>query len=76
MFIKQGTLFYDKDSGRYNFYYIDEDGHGLQLKTKRDRMGPARNNPHMGHCRLDILLWLCADRSGAETSGLSRKTHQ
>lgn len=24
--MKQGTLFYDKDSGRYNFHYKDEDG--------------------------------------------------
>lgn len=24
--MKQGTLFYDKDSDRYNFYYIDENG--------------------------------------------------
>lgn len=24
--MKQGTLFYDKDSGRYNFNYKDDDG--------------------------------------------------
>ena len=24
--MKQGTLFYDKQSGRYNFHYTDEDG--------------------------------------------------
>ena len=24
--MKQGTLFYDKESGRYNFHYIDGDG--------------------------------------------------
>ena len=24
--MKQGTLFYDKGSRRYNFHYIDEDG--------------------------------------------------
>ena len=24
--MKQGTLFFDKGSGRYNFHYIDEDG--------------------------------------------------
>ena len=24
--MKQGTLFYDKESRRYNFHYIDEDG--------------------------------------------------
>ncbi len=25
-FMKQGTLFYDRESGRYNFHYTDEDG--------------------------------------------------
>ena len=25
-FMKQGTLFYDRKSGRYNFHYVDEDG--------------------------------------------------
>ena len=24
--MKQGTLFYDRESGRYNFHYTDEDG--------------------------------------------------
>ena len=24
--MKQGTLFYDRKSGRYNFHYVDEDG--------------------------------------------------
>ena len=24
--MKQGTLFYDRECGRYNFHYIDEDG--------------------------------------------------
>lgn len=24
--MKQGTLFYDRERGRYNFYYKDEDG--------------------------------------------------
>ena len=24
--MKQGNLFYDRESGRYNFHYIDEDG--------------------------------------------------
>ena len=24
--MKQGTLFYDRESGRYNFFYTDEDG--------------------------------------------------
>ena len=23
--MKQGTLFYDRESGRYNFHYTDED---------------------------------------------------
>ncbi len=23
--MKQGTLFYDRKSGRYNFHYVDED---------------------------------------------------
>ncbi len=27
--MKQGTLFYDRESGRYNFHYIDEDGDRL-----------------------------------------------
>lgn len=31
--MKQGTLYYDKECGRYNFDYIDEDGH------KRDYEG-------------------------------------
>lgn len=26
LFMKQGTLFYDRKSGRYNFHYVDEDG--------------------------------------------------
>ena len=25
-FMKQGTLFYDRESGRYNFFYTDGDG--------------------------------------------------
>ncbi len=26
--MKQGTLFYDSESGRYNFFYTDGDGNG------------------------------------------------
>ena len=25
-FVKQGTLFYDRESGRYNFHYTDRGG--------------------------------------------------
>ena len=29
--MKQGTLFFDRECGRYNFHYKDEDGDGQRM---------------------------------------------